>query len=127
MVSELIDACKNIVHLITDVRQQEKEKKMKVSEVLFEISNILSDTANQINNGEYPHGNCVLMQRLAEKLHLVLDGITEPEDNERLKSILLESSNLEKEYANREDPETIQQLERAGAEFKAMGILLTIV
>ena len=127
MVSTLIDACKNIVHLIKDVREQEKERKLKVSEVLFEISNILTDTSNQINEGTYPHGNCVLMQRLAEKLHLVLDGITDPEDNEKLKTILLESSNLEQEYANREDPATIQQLERAGAEFKAMAILMTIV
>jgi hypothetical protein len=107
-------------------KQIRKEKKEKISQILEEISLVLQDTANKLKVDEYPHGNCVVMEKLSLDLEKKLQGEIPDEDIKYLIDGLIQSSKLEKEFSFRKDPETIPEIERASGEFKTMSMLLTI-
>jgi hypothetical protein len=99
---------------------------MRVSILLGEMSSILEDTANKISKNEYPHFNCALMEKMSNHLHFQLkDFIPEVQLNELHKS-LIEASMVEKQFANREDGETIPSIFNAAATFKTFSLLLKI-
>jgi hypothetical protein len=124
MFSIVIDICKNVLDFVIQNKTIKNNQKETISNILLEISNILEDTANKLSIGEYPHGNCIVMERLSNNLHFNLIDLVPQEDIDRLHDSLLKSSNLEKEYANRENPETIKSIKMASGEFKSMSILI---
>jgi hypothetical protein len=124
MLSVVIDICKNVLDFVIQNNTIKKNQKETISNILLEISNILEDTANKLSIGEYPHGNCVVMERLSNNLHFNLIDFVPQDDIDRLHENLIKSSNLEKEYANRENPETINSIKIAAGEFKSMSILI---
>ena len=126
MISTVIDICKNIIDFASKNKQIQTQKKEKISDILNEISLILKDTADKLNNDEYPHGNCVVMEKLSNELHKNLIEYFPEEDINELHNVLVESSRVEKEYHTRKEPDTIPSILRASGEFKAMSILLKV-
>jgi hypothetical protein len=126
MISEIIDVCKSIIDYTlrnNEIKEQEKEK---ISQLLVEISLILSDTAEKLSNDIYPHGNCVVMERLSTELHSNLLEYLPKQDINTLRDSLIEASQVEKQFALRQNPDTIPSIERAAGEFKAMSILIKL-
>jgi hypothetical protein len=126
MISTIIDICKGFIDLVLKNKEIEKERKEKISETFQEISLILQDTADNLKEDVYPHGNCVVMEKLSMKLHSLLLGVIPDEDLNHLTQSLIDSSQIEREYGLRKEPETIPGIERASGEFKAMSILLKL-
>ena len=124
MISTVIDICKNIIDFAAKSKEIHEEKKEKISIILNEISSILEDTANKLKNDEYPHGNCVIMEKLSNELHSNLVDYFPEEDINDLHKVLIESSRVEREFADRKEPDTIPSILRASGEFKAMSILI---
>lgn len=124
MISEIIDICKNVIEFIRQRDEVEKESIEKISNILNDISNVLNDTAEKLLKDEYPHDNCVIMQRLSKDLHTNLLGYLPKEEIDILYNALMESSMVEKQFALRGDPDTIPSIERASGEFKAMSMLI---
>ena len=124
MISILFDTINSFLKFIVISKDIEKEKKEKISEFLLEISHILNDTAEKLLKDEYPHNNCVVMEKLSTDL---LDTIREhlPENISygAAHKLLLDASHLEKHYANRKDEITIPTIQKAAGEFKALSMI----
>jgi len=126
MLDVCISLLKDSVDLLVKSKEMKSENKMRVSILLGEMSSILEDTANKISKNEYPHFNCALMEKMSNHLHFQLkDFIPEVQLNELHKS-LIEASMVEKQFANREDGETIPSIFNAAATFKTFSLLLKI-
>ncbi len=126
----MLDVClsllKDSVDLLIKSKEMKSENKMRVSILLGEMSSILEDTANKISKNEYPHFNCAIMEKMSNHLHFHLkDFIPENRLNELHKS-LIEASQVEKQFATREDNETISSLFNAAATFKTFSLLLKV-
>lgn len=126
MIGTVVDICKSFIDFILKNKEIQNERKEKISKVFEEISLILQDTSDKLKQDEYPHGNCVVMEKLSFNLKHQLSGIISDSDLYQLSSALSEASQLEKEFALRKESETIPTIERASGEFKAMSILLKI-
>ena len=126
MITTVIDICKNIIDFASKRKEIDDKNKEKISKILEEISLILEDTANKLSQDEYPHGNCVVMEKLSNELHSNLIKYFPEEDINDLHKALIVSSQVEREFANRKEPETIPTILRASGEFKAMSMILKI-
>lgn len=126
MLSIAIDLCKNIIDLVKKEREVKLEEKLRISSILEEISNILIDTSNKIKSNEYPHYNCILMEKMANELHFHLLDHVSPQELDNLHQVLKEASQVEKQFAQRENPETLIEIDKAAAEFKALSMFMKI-
>jgi hypothetical protein len=124
--SVVIDTCKFIIDNLIKENELRFEEKLRISSLLNEISSVLLDTANKLKLDEYPHYNCVLLEKLADNLHFHLIDYVRPQELDDLHSVLVESSQIEKTFAVRKEPDTIPSIEMAAAEFKAMSMLFNI-
>jgi hypothetical protein len=104
----------------------QKETKFRVAILLEEISKILEDTAIKLSNNEYPHFNCTLMEKMSDHLNFYLtDFIPEKQLNE-LHDSLKKASQVEKQFAVRDEPSTIPSIYEAAANFKLFSLLLKV-
>lgn len=126
MLSIAIDLCKTIIENLRKEDELNLDLKIRISSVFNKISDILLDTAQKLKSDEYPHYNCVLLEKLSDTLHFHLIDLVEPSVLDNLHSVLRESSQIEKTFTLRKEPDTIPNLESAAAEFKAMSILFEI-
>lgn len=124
MLSVVIEICKNIIDFVKNEGDLRLEERLRISFVLEEISNILLDTAKKLRADEYPHFNCVLIEKMANDLHFYLIDQVKPEDLDSLHKVLIEASQVEKQFALRHEHETIPEIEKAAAEFKTMSLLM---
>ena len=125
MIGIAVDICKNFIDFFVKNKQITEEKKLKISKILEDISLILVDTADKFDRGEYPHGNCVVMQNLSSSLCKKLEGMVEQQDLKKLEKSLMDASFLEKLYAKRNE-ETIKALQIASGEFKSLSIIIKL-
>ena len=124
MITQVFDIAKSFLQFILISGNLEKEKKEKISETLLEISTVLDDTADKLSIDEYPHNNCIVMERLSTNLLDTLkDHLPENISYDNALKVLVEASNLEKHYATRKDENTIPTIRKAAGEFKALSLM----
>lgn len=124
MFGTLVDICKTILDYVRAEGELRSETRLRVSSILEEISNVLKDTSEKLKNDEYPHFNCVILERLSDNLHFNLIEHVKPDQLDNLHSLLKEASQIEKLYNVRKEPNTIIELEKTSAEFKSLSILM---
>lgn len=115
---------KALVEIFTKQKQVKQEERQRLSTLFQHMSELLEDTARDLEKDLYPHGKCATMEMLSNELSGILIGKIESEKLDEVHRILLESSRLESEYAKRKDPETIKNLLIASGKFKALSIIL---
>ena len=120
MWTEIINT---IIGILKDKRAEDKETRDGVCELLKHIGKTIESAALDIEAGEYPHGKCGELQVYSLELVHYLEGKVDPEDLKALEAQLIEASNVERDFAKREDPDTITKLFFASAYFQAMGNL----
>lgn len=101
----------------------EKEKRQRLARVCLSVSNLLNEAANDLNNDEYPHGKCSSMHTLCDSMYEVLKDLTTKEKCDELMSIMRNASNLEVEFARRNDPDTAIQLQIAAGAFYSIYLI----
>lgn len=126
MLSIAIDLCKNALEYIKTSKHAKLELKMRISVLLEEISKLLEDTAIKLEKDEYPHFNCALLEKMTNHLHFHLIEHVPQDEVDNLRKVLLESTQVEKEFTRRNEPETIPQIKKAAGEFKAMSLIMKI-
>lgn len=126
MVDILIDISKEIFGILEQKKDIHQKTKLRISEVLHDVSSILYDTSQKLKNNEYPHGNCVVMERLSNDLGFHISEFVSSQDLDRLTTSLKKSVELEKLFSIREEPETIPTIEKAAGEFKSLSLFLRI-
>lgn len=124
MFSLLIDLVKNVVEIAQKHHSTNILYKEKISEILNEISNVLLDTAEKLKRDEYPHMNCTILERLSSNFKFYAMDLISSVDLERLEKCLNDAMQIEKQFALRNEKETIPSIENAAGEFKAMAIII---
>lgn len=126
MLSILSDVIKEIISLIKEKEELHEMTKLRLSEILNEICLILYDTADKLKENVYPHGNCVVLQRLSDNLQFQICEFIETNQLERLYDSLKEASEVERLFAIRNNPDVIPMIEKAAGEFKSMSLLIKL-
>jgi hypothetical protein len=126
MLSFVLDLCKYVIEQVTKNKEIKLETRLRISTILFEISSILQDTADKLKKDEYPHANCVAMTSLSNNLHFILIDLVDMDVLDKLHNLLIEASQVEKQFAIRKEPNTIPMIEEAAGEFKAMSLILKV-
>jgi hypothetical protein len=120
----------DIIKVILDIsnkKQQIKEnKKLKISDVFLQISQLLDETADSLENDIYPLGSCFKMTALSEDFLITIKEDIDDETWNKLSRMLYESCRLEKEYANRNDKETIETIRQTSAHFHAQSLIFKL-
>lgn len=124
MVFLIIEILTKFVDIINENEKISTQEKEKTSKILYDISEIILDTAIKLSKDEYPHNNCVVLEKLSNNLHLNLLDYVDEKENDRLHDLLMEASNIEKLYAYRHNKDIITELMRISGEFRYMSILL---
>ena len=123
-----LEVSKTLWEIFSQKKKLELDRKERLSSIFKEISNILKETSLELSQNNYPHGKCALMESLSVSLIKeikatnLLDEITLLD----LEKMLLESSKLEKEFALRENPETILHISVTAGKIEALSLLLKI-
>lgn len=126
MLDLCINLIKDAISLVQKSKEIRKDTKLRISILLEEISNILYDTATKLEKDEYPHFNCSLMEKMTDHLHFHLIDTVPPDQLDHLHKILKESSQVEKQFANRKETNTITSIFDASAELKSISLLLKV-
>ncbi len=121
-----LDIIKSLVDF-TDRRSALKAaQRERLSTVFSDISNLLNDVAEEMENGIYPLGSCFAMTTLCEELLDNMRGIVDDKQIQELSPVLYNASRLEREYANRQDPQTLETLREAAGHFHAKSIIFKL-
>lgn len=126
MLEFCIGLLKDTIDFVIKKKEINEQKKMKVSLVLEELSDIVKNTADSLSKDEYPHFNCSLMEKMSDRLHFYLIDYVPTEQLDELHRLLKESSQIEKQFALRKEENTIKILYDSSASLKSISLLLKI-
>ena len=126
MLEFCIGLLKDTIDFVIKKKEINEQKKMKVSLVLEELSDIVKNTADSLSKNEYPHFNCSLMEKMSDRLHFYLIDYVQTEQLDELHRLLKESSQIENQFALRKEENTIKKLYDASASLKSLSLLLKI-
>lgn len=126
MLEVCIGLLKDTIDFVIKKKEINEQKKMKVSLVLEELSDIVKNTADSLSKDEYPHFNCSLMEKMSDRLHFYLIDYVPTEQLDELHRLLKESSQIENQFALRKEENTIKKLYDASASLKSLSLLLKI-
>jgi hypothetical protein len=126
MLSTAIELCSSAIDLFYKSKETNKDTKLRVGILLEEISKILHETADKLSKDEYPHFNCVLMEKMCDHLHFHITGVVPEEQLSELYEALKEASQVEKQFAFRHELGTISSIYEASASFKALGLMIKV-
>lgn len=118
-----LDIVKTIGGVINHLIQSNKEKDLRISQLMWDIHLLLEDVIIKFESNEYPHTSCSTMNVLTMSL---FDKIKPSLGDKSIyvSNLLKEASNLEKSFNERGTSDIINQLKVASGEFKGFSILL---
>jgi hypothetical protein len=120
----------DLIKMLITIAQHKKEvnieQKERVSKLYSEMSNLLSETALDLSKDIYPAGKCATMWTLSENLLEYLQDKVNDEELQLLGQMLRSCSQLEREYATRQDPDTIKIIFEAAGRLQALSMLYSI-
>jgi len=103
-ISILISIGTSLNELKTKLFNSNRRK--QISEWVYDLGNIIEDTAISLDKGIYPHQNCARMQYVAEIFSDVIGDYVTSQEEEKIKELLYSSVNIERtfgEYMSLED------------------------
>lgn len=120
------DLIKMLVTIAQHKREVNINERERISKVYSEMSTLLTDTALDLSKDVYPVGKCAAMWTLSENLLKYFEDKVNPEELELLNQMLRSCSQLEREYATRQDPETIKMIFETAGRLQALSMLYSI-
>lgn len=124
MFSIFVDICKEVIDNLKENDLETKKDRLRVAEILNDISNVLNDTAEKLKNDIYPHANCSIMEHLVNEIKPKLKDYLSEDKINKLEESIVEVIFIEKQFQKRKEPDTISNIEESAGQFKAMSILL---
>lgn len=104
----------------------ESSRKEQLVDFFHDIHLLILDVVTNLQKDIYPHGSCVAMSSISNKLIDTLQGKLETQELNKLAKMLDEAAVLEKEWVNRKDQLILNQLLTISGEFKALSILYKV-
>lgn len=120
------DVIKMFVTIAQHKKETDIEQRERVSKLYSQMSELLVDTAKDLSQDVYPQSKCSAMWMLAENLLDYLHDKVNQEELSMITDLLHHSSQLEKEYARRKEPETIKELFDAAGRLHGLSILYSV-
>lgn len=117
---EIIKFLIDLVNSNQEITQQEKEQ---LSNFFSDINLVIDDVIRNFEKDIYPVGCCTTMSILSNNIIDLLKNKLDEQKHEYIAKLLDEASVLEKEWANRHDPEVVTTLQQISGEFKALSIM----
>jgi hypothetical protein len=121
-----LDIIKMLVTIAQHFKETNVDQRERISKLYSEMSELLVETAKDLNADVYPHGKCATMWTLSENLLDYLKDKVNDEELTMLHQMLRSCSQLEREFATRKDEETINQLFKAAGRLQALSILYSV-
>lgn len=121
-----LEVIKFILDIVKNGKETNQEEKNRLAEFLTEISTLLEQTALSIQSNTYPHGSCTALSSCANSIMDILKEKIDYDKAISLARILDEACIVEREWAFRDNPDTIPKLLQASGEFKAAAMLIKI-
>jgi nucleoid-associated protein YejK len=122
-----LDIMKMIFEFISKSDDMKAEKKLRISEVFQDISDLLEETVDDLRNDIYPHGKCMSMANLAENMTDLMKDYVEKDKLEKLTFMLKDACRLEKEFATRSNPGSILEIQTTAGMFNSFAIMYKII
>lgn len=120
----------DLIKMLVTIAQHKKEvnieQRERVSKLYKEMSQLLIDTALDLSKDIYPQGKCATMWALSENLLEYLSDKINEEELNMLHQMLHSCSQLEREYATRQDPDTIKFIFDTSGRFQALSMLYSV-
>lgn len=126
MIETLISIGSIMLDIFKAKTMIDEQSSEEVQKALLDIADLLDGVSFDLENGVYPHGKCAEMQMLSVNLSDALTGDISDDYLEVLKNNLNSAVEIEKLYAERQDPNQIQKLRMAAGYFRAASILASI-
>lgn len=121
-----LDLIKMLVTIAQHKKEVNIEQRERISKMYFQMSEILIDVIKDLKNNVYPSGKCATMWGLSENILNYLQDKINAEELNMLHQMLHSCSQLEREYAFREDPQTISVMIDASGRLHALSILYAV-
>lgn len=118
-----LDIIKVIGEVINHLIKSNKQQDLKMGELMLEIHHVLNDVIDKFEKGEYPHLSCSTMNVLTTNLYEKIKPSLK-DKSESVYLLLMEASNLERSFYERNSTDIISELKKASGEFKGLSILL---
>lgn len=120
----------DVIKMLVTIAQHKKEvniaQRERVSKMYLQMSELLVDTVKDLRSDVYPHGKCATMWSLAENVLNYLQDKVNDEELKMLHEMLHSCSQLEREYATRQDPATINAMFEAAGRLHTLSILYSV-
>lgn len=118
-----LDIIKIITDFVKNHKEDKAENKRRLSKIFTEISDLLYTVYDKLEQDIYPAHTCSVMQALSLDMYYELKGKMPDDKLDELYDMLLLSSKLEAEYANRKENGVKKQILLTSAKFKSLAIL----
>ncbi len=117
-----LEVIKFILDIVKNGKETNQEEKERLADFFSEISTLLEQTALSIESNNYPHGSCTALSSCANSIMDILKDKMDYDRSINLARIL----DVEREWAFRDNPDTIPKLLQASGEFEAASMLIKI-
>jgi len=90
----------NIANLLNELKNKllNSERRKEICQWLYEIGDLIEDTAISLDKEIYPHQNCSRMQYIVNNFSEVIGDALTSKEEEKLKELLYSSVNIEKTF-----------------------------
>jgi len=130
IVGGIREVAKGIIELIPKLRAARREKRLRIADLMEQISESLVEVSAEIRSGNQPHGQCGQILGYAEQLPRVLKSVVGNTRAEALGEQLNASHAVEilamrMERIKNKEP-YLAKLEEAGGKFRAVAHMLRV-
>lgn len=120
----VLEILKGGIDVLMKSKKLRTEERETLSNILSDVSQILNSTVEKFKQNEFPHSHCQTLQILAQNLQSSLKSHLDPDQTSMLMNALEDAVLVERDFALRHDPKTIQTLEIVAGTFAAWSLLV---
>lgn len=121
-----IDIIKSLFDIVSKKKEIDDARRLRISEIFMDISTLINDTALELQNDTYPAGKCFAMKTLSDELMSLIKPDMKEDKWNHLNNMLQQASSIEREYADRNNPDTIKTLQKTSGEFHAYSVIFKL-
>lgn len=101
-------------------------KRKEISEWIYDLGNIIEDTAISLDKGIYPYQNCARMQYVTEIFSDIIGNYITSEEEKKLKELLYSSMNIERTFGEYMSLENFNKTDYVQELYSISGTILGI-
>lgn len=125
VIDLVIKSTQFIVDIFNKLKISDQQERERISFLLEKIAEVLEFVADKLEINEYPHQKCEEMRMYSQELVDKISGVLTKERTDELYNSLMESSEIERLYAERNN-DTINEIRICAGKFRATSIIVKV-